>query len=97
MYALAILTYLRPLDEILPHLEEHRAYLRGLESEGLLLASGPFEPRSGGALLLRLPDADAASALAAVRDGDPFTTRGLVSYELRHWMPVLGLHRLDAL
>lgn len=97
MYALAVLTYLKPLDEILVHLEAHRAYLRGLEASGLLLASGPFEPRSGGALLLRLPDADPASALAGVRDGDPFTTLGLVSYELRQWNPVLGVHRLDAL
>jgi uncharacterized protein YciI len=97
MYAIAIVRYLKPLDEILVHLEVHRAYLRGLEAEGLLLASGPFEPRVGGALLLRLPDADPQSAAARVRDGDPFTRLGLAAYELLLWNPVLGLNRLDSL
>ena len=97
MYALAILRYLRPLDEILLHQEVHRAYLRGLEAAGILLASGPLEPRTGGALLLRLPDGDPLGELAEVRDGDPFTRLGLASYELLSWKPVIGLDRLDAL
>lgn len=96
MYVLAIIRYLRPLEEMLQHLEPHRAYLRGLEAEGLLLASGPFEPRSGGALLLRLPEGD-PDAGARVRDNDPFTRQGLAAYELLPWRPVLGLERLDAL
>ena len=95
MYALAVFRYLRPLDEVLPHVEAHRAYLRGLEAEGVLLASGPFEPRHGGALLLRVPEDGAVAALERVRDGDPFTRLGLAAYELLPWRPVLGLERLD--
>ncbi len=49
MYALAIIRYRRPLEEVLPHVEEHRAYLRGLYDNGWLLASRPFQPRAGGA------------------------------------------------
>jgi len=49
-YALVLIRYLRPLDDIVAHQEAHRSYLRGLEAEGVLLASGPFEPRSGGGL-----------------------------------------------
>lgn len=90
MYAIAILRYRRPLDEILPHVEAHRAYLRGLKEAGTLLASGPFEPRAGGALLLRVPDEDAPAALDRVRDGDPFTQLGLAQYELLPWHPVIG-------
>jgi len=98
MYALAIIRYLKPLEEILSRLEAHRAYLRSLEDDGILLASGPLEPRTGGALLLRLPPGtDPLVALARVRDGDPFTALGLASYELLQWKPVLGLARLDAL
>ncbi len=97
MYALAVLRYLKPLDEVLPHLEAHRDYLRGLASAGVLLASGPFEPRTGGALLLRLPEADSERALAEVRDNDPFTRLGLASYELAEWRPVIGRDRLNAL
>jgi len=97
MYALAIIRYLKSLDEVLPHLEAHRAYLRGLEDAGILLASGPFVPRTGGALLLRLPpDEEPLVALERVRDGDPYTGLGIAAYELLPWKPVLGLERLDA-
>ena len=97
MYALAILRYRRPLEEVLTVLEEHRAYLRGLREQGLLLASGPFDPRSGGALLLRVPDGDVHATLDRVRDGDPFTLRGIAQYELLPWAPALGREALDRL
>jgi uncharacterized protein YciI len=97
MYALAILRYRYPLDAIAPHVEAHRAYLRGLKSEGILLASGPFDPRTGGALLLRVPDDEPQAALDRVRDGDPFTQRGLAQYELLPWLPVIGQDDLDRL
>lgn len=95
MYALAIIRYRRPLDEILPHVDEHRAYLRELHAQGVLLVSGPFQPRQGGALLLRVPDGDVIAALDAIRDGDPFTKRALAQYELLPWAPVIGNEALD--
>jgi uncharacterized protein YciI len=82
MYALAILRYLKPLADVLEHVDAHRTYLRGLAADGLLLASGPFEPRHGGALLLRLPD---LGALNRVRDGGPFTKHGVAAYGLLPW------------
>ena len=97
MYALAIIRYRRPFDEVAPHVDEHRAYLRELMTQGVLLASGPFHPRSGGALLLRLPDDDAAAALDRIRDNDPFTLRSIAQYELLQWNPVMGLDALDRL
>ncbi|MCC6246052.1 MAG: hypothetical protein IT353_24675 [Gemmatimonadaceae bacterium] len=97
MYALAIIRYRRPFPEIEPHVDEHRAYLRELKAAGRLLVSGPLDPRFGGALLLRLPDEEGVAALDAVRDGDPFTKRGLAQYELMPWAPVIGKEALDAL
>ena len=100
MYALAIIRYRRPLEEVLPVVDEHRAYLRTLKARGVLIASGPFEPRAGGALLLRLPDADLATTNAAldrVVADDPFTRAGLAQYELLPWAPVIGREALDAL
>lgn len=97
MYALAILRYRRSLDEILKLTDEHRAYLRSLKQKGILLASGPMEPRSGGALLLRVPDDDVQRALDDVRDGDPFYKNGLAQYELQPWSVVLGLEELNHL
>ena len=97
MYALAIIRYRRPLDEVLPVVDEHRAYLRTLQEQGILLASGPFDPRSGGALLLRVPDDAAHATLDRIRDDDPFTQRGMAQYELLPWVPVMGKDALDRL
>jgi uncharacterized protein YciI len=97
MYALAIIRYRRPFEEIAPHVEEHRAYLRELKAAGVLLASGPFDPRTGGGLLLRLPEGAGPEALDRIRDGDPFTQRALAQYELLPWTPVIGKDALDTL
>lgn len=95
MYALAIVRYRKPLEEVLKVTEEHRAYLRELKAKGILLASGPFEPRFGGGLLLRIPDTGGDAVLTAVRDGDPFVKHGVGQYELLPWAPLLGKDGLD--
>jgi uncharacterized protein YciI len=97
MYALAIIRYRRPLEEVLRVQDDHRAYLRGLKEEGVLLASGPLDPRSGGALLLRVPDAAAHTALDRIRDGDPYVREGVAQYELLPWLPGIGKEALDGL
>ena len=95
MYALAIIRYRRPLDEVLAHHEAHRAYLQRLKDEGILVASGPLEPRYGGALLLRVPDEGVEAALDAVRDGDPYWKTGVAQYELLAWNVRTGRADLD--
>lgn len=94
MYALALVRYRKPLEEVLAVVEPHRAYMKSLQERGWLLASGPLEPRYGGALLLRVPD---EAALDAVRDGDPFIQAGVAQYELLPWNPVIGTDALDRL
>ncbi|MBL0169761.1 MAG: hypothetical protein IPP90_03380 [Gemmatimonadaceae bacterium] len=95
MYAIAIIRYRRPFEEIAPHVDEHRAYLRSLKADGRLMVSGPMDPRVGGMLLLRVDDADVLAELDRIRNGDPFTTRGLAQYELIPWAPVIGKEDLD--
>lgn len=97
MYAIALLRYRRPLEEVLTVLEAHRAYLRDLKERGLLLASGPFEPRTGGALLLRVPDDAVQPTLDRIRDEDPYSRAGMAQYEVWPWNPVVGREGLDAL
>ena len=97
MYALVIIRYRAPLEVIEANTEAHRAWARSLKASGTLLASGPFVPRTGGALLLRVPDEGAAAVLDAVRDGDPFHRLGLANYELIQWNPGIGREGLDAL
>ncbi len=96
MYALAIIRYRRPLEEVLVHQDAHRAYLRGLKEKGLLIASGPMNPRFGGLVLLRVPDDD-VNVLDSVRDDDPFFQSGVAQYELIGWAPVIGKEDLDKL
>lgn len=97
MYALAILRYRKSLEEVLKVVDQHRSYLRTLKEQGLLLASGPLEPRSGGALLLRVPDDSVQASLDRIRDNDPFTQTGMAQYELMPWSPTLGLEGLETL
>lgn len=97
MYAIAIVRYRRPLEEVLKHIEPHRAYLGQLKAKGVLLASGPLEPRNGGALLLRVPEENALSHLDAIRDGDPFIQQGVAQYELLPWLPTIGVEDLNKL
>ena len=97
MYAIAIIRYRRPLEEVLKHTDAHRAYLQGLKQEGLMVASGPLVPRSGGALLLRVPDDEAQATLDSIRDNDPFTRLGIAQYELLPWAPGIGAEDLDRL
>ena len=97
MYAIAIIRYRKPLEEVLKHVDEHRAFLRDLKARGTLIVSGPLDPRYGGALLLRLPDDGADAVLIGVRDGDPFTRHGVAQYELLPWVPNIGKEDLDRL
>ena len=97
MYAIAIIRYRRPFEEVEPMLEVHRGYLRELKAKGILLASGPFEPRFGGGVLLRVPDDGYAAALDAVRDGDPYVKSGIAMWEIWPWKPVFGKEELDRL
>jgi uncharacterized protein YciI len=96
MYALGIIRYRRPLDEVMKHTEAHRAYLQGLKDQGVLVASGPLDPRNGGAALFRLPEGpDLQSRLDALRDGDPYVQGGVAQYELLPWNVATGREDLD--
>lgn len=97
MYALAIIRYRRPLEEVLKVVEAHRAYLRSLKDRGVLLASGPVDPRNGGALVLRIPEEGVLASLDRIRDEDPFVKAGVAQYELLPWLPNIGKEDLDRL
>ena len=97
MYAIAIIRYRKPFEEVQKVLEDHRVYLRGLKERRLLLASGPLEPRHGGALLLRVPDEAVHQTLEAIRDHDPYVQQGVAQYELLPWNPGIGREDLDKL
>jgi uncharacterized protein YciI len=95
MYAIALVRYRRPLEEVLEVTERHRAYLKTLKDQGLLIASGPMDPRAGGILLLNVPDDDVTATLDHIREGDPYVTFGLAQYEMIPWNVGIGKEALD--
>ena len=97
MYALMIVRYRRPIEAIEAVTEAHRAYLRTLQAQGILLASGPMDPRTGGVVLFRVQDANPLADLDAIRDGDPFFQQGLATYEPLVWKVNIGREGLDQL
>jgi len=96
VYAIGLIRYRRPLEEVIVHQDAHRAYLRTLKEKGILVASGPCNPRFGGILLLRIADDD-FKTLDAVRDNDPFVQNAVAQYELLGWAPTIGKDDLDRL
>jgi uncharacterized protein YciI len=97
MYALTLIRYRRPLEEVIAHQDAHRAFQRKLKDDGILLAAGPHDPRNGGMMLVRVSDENPQKALDAIRDADPYYQAGVVQYELLVWNVVIGKDNLDAL
>ncbi len=97
MYAMAIVRYRKPVEEVVKVQEAHRAYQRQLKDDGRLIAAGPHEPRFGGMFLLRLPDDNPHAALDKIRDDDPYYQAGVAQYELLLWNVVIGKDDLDRL
>jgi uncharacterized protein YciI len=97
MYAWVILRYRKPLEEVVKVTGEHRAYLQELKAKGILVASGPFDPRTGGGLLVRVSDENPQKDLDDIRNGDPFWKTGTAQHELLVWNPVIGKEDLDRL
>lgn len=98
MYVLALIRYRQPVEAVLPHTDAHRAYLQELKNKGLLVFSGPLDPRFGGAALFRVePGDDLWQRLDALRDGDPYVQAGVAQYELLPWNVSTGREDLEKL
>jgi len=95
MYAMILVRYRRPLPEIEAVTEAHRAYLHTLKEKGILVASGPLDPRFGGMWLVRVQDENPLADLDALMAGDPFHQHGLANYELLPWKVMQGKEGLD--
>ncbi|MEQ1893134.1 MAG: DinB family protein [Planctomycetota bacterium] len=77
--------YLAPLTEIDKLLVEHRTHLGTGYTRGLLLASGPQNPRIGGMILAR---AHERAELELFLAEDPFHKAGIARYHLVEFDPV---------
>jgi uncharacterized protein YciI len=94
LYAFVALKYRYPLERMLQTVDRHRAYLRDLLVQGKMIASGPFVPREGGALLLRVED---EAEIERILEKDPFQIERLVDTTIYKWAPNIGNEGLDSL
>lgn len=74
-----LLTYRKPLEEVMAHLDAHRAWLDGHYAAGRFLCSGPQVPRTGGVILCRAGSREEVDTLTA---DDPFRLHGIADYTI---------------
>jgi uncharacterized protein YciI len=79
------ITYRVPLPRIEQTVAAHRAHLQTGYDSGLLLSSGPQQPRVGGILIAR---ATGRAELEAFIAQDPYQLEGLADYRLIEFQPV---------
>lgn len=79
------ITYTAPLEQIDELVPAHRAWLDQGYVSGLLLASGPQVPRTGGVLLARAASREELDAALAE---DPFGKAGVATYQVVQFTPV---------
>jgi uncharacterized protein YciI len=72
-------------DEVRP---SHRDFLRGLNAEGVVRASGPVDGGIGALVVL---EAESAEDALRILDTDPFQVRGVIAERsVRQWDVVIG-------
>lgn len=79
------LTYKVDLQVLDQYLAAHRNFLEQYYQQGLFLASGPKEPRTGGIIIALTNDLQALTAILAQ---DPFYLHDLADYRFTPFNPV---------
>ena len=75
-----VIKYEKSIEEVDAVLAEHRAYLQQKYESGHMIASGSQVPRTGGLIICN------AASLA----NDPFYKKGIASYNVIEFNPVLN-------
>jgi len=79
------LTYKAPLSEVDKYLQAHREFLDYYYKQGLLLASGPMKPRTGGIIIALTKDRE---LLESILQKDPYHLAEITDYQLIEFIPV---------
>lgn len=77
--------YIASLEEIEKHLQAHRDFLELHYQKGLLLASGPQNPRTGGIIIALGQD---RSVIEIMIKEDPFAKAHVARYTITEFSPV---------
>ncbi|MDP3706065.1 MAG: YciI family protein [Legionellaceae bacterium] len=79
------LTYKVPVSEVDKYLQAHREFLDYHYKQGLLLASGPMKPRTGGIIIALTQD---RAYLESILHQDPYHLAEIADYQLIEFTPV---------
>jgi uncharacterized protein YciI len=89
-----LLKYVKPIEEVNRVVAPHRAYLDTLLASGVLIASGPQNPRTGGVFLIKGID---KVELDEVIAKDPFKIEGIAEYTVVEFDPIKKVPALEGL
>jgi uncharacterized protein YciI len=78
--------YLVPVEQLADVLPAHRAFLQTGYEKGILLLSGPKEPRTGGLVVAR---SESLESLREFFSQDPYHLHNLAEHSFTEFNPVL--------
>jgi len=88
------LKYLVPLPEVDKYMPAHREFLDYYYKQGLLIASGPMKPRTGGIIIAATND---KASLEAIFKNDPYCLAEIAEYQFTEFTPVMHRDELKEL
>tara|TARA_R110002096_G_scaffold215341_3_gene403223 strand:+ start:247 stop:546 length:300 start_codon:yes stop_codon:yes gene_type:complete len=77
-------TYIVPLEQAEPLLEDHMAFVNKYYEQGFFLASGPKVPRTGGVILAA---SDCREKIETLLKEDPFVIHNIAQYSVTEFHP----------
>jgi len=88
------LSFKATLTEVDKYLQAHRDFLDYYYKQGLLVASGPMKPRTGGIIIAAMNN---KAQLEEILRKDPYHLAELADYEIIEFTPVKHCNELQAL
>ncbi|NLF52525.1 MAG: hypothetical protein GX577_15460 [Leptolinea sp.] len=83
---LVLIEYLIPVEELGDILPRHRSFLQTGYEKGILLLSGPKEPRTGGVAIARV---ESKEAIEEFFSQDPYQIEHVATHQFVEFNPVL--------
>jgi uncharacterized protein YciI len=91
---IVLLTYQATLNEVDKYLSSHREFLEYYYKQGLLIASGPMKPRTGGVIIATTKD---KAYLESILKKDPFYLAEIAHYQVIEFTPIKHCNALKDL
>ena len=85
------ITYTQGAEAVDPYLEDHRRYLTRHYEDGIFLASGRKDPRTGGIIIA----VGARNEISEVVTEDPFVVNGVAEYTITEFIPTMTSPHLE--